>query len=142
MRNSDEVLLRKVGERGAVTGNEAKDAREREKNETREMENRWKENMYGQYVSDMTEVDWEKTWEWLPKTTPAGKCKGRLNWNGKISGTNISQSEWWKMGISKFCGILMHSVIGCLKLEGRRSSSLISRQGRPRSWTLLSLEMY
>ena len=22
-----------------------------------------------------------------------GKCMGRLNWNGKISGTNISQSE-------------------------------------------------
>ena len=51
--------------------------------------------MYGQHVSDMTEVDWEKTWEWLPKKTPAGKCKGRLNWNGKISGTNISQSEWY-----------------------------------------------
>ena len=67
-----------------------------------------------------------------------GKCMRRLNWNGKIDGTNISQSEWYKMGISKFCGILKYSVIGWLKLEGRTSSSLISRQGRPRSSTLLS----
>ena len=33
------------------------------------------------------------------------------------------------------------SVIGLLKVEGRTSSSLISRQGRPRSSTSLTLEM-
>ena len=47
--------------------NETKGARECNKNKKREMENRWKENMYGQYVRDMTEVTWEKTWEWLRK---------------------------------------------------------------------------
>lgn len=41
------MLLRKVGERGAVTGNEAKDAREREKNETREMETDGKKTCMG-----------------------------------------------------------------------------------------------
>ena len=40
-----------------------------------------------------------------------GKCMGRLNWNGKISGTNISQSEWWEMGISKFGRILIYIII-------------------------------
>ena len=39
-----------------------------------------------------------------------GKCMGRLSWNRKISDTNISQSEQWKMGISKFCWILMYSM--------------------------------
>ena len=37
------------------------------------MENKWKEkSVYGQYVSDMTGVDWEKTWHWLRK----GELKG------------------------------------------------------------------
>ena len=40
-----------------------------------------------------------------------GKCMGKLNWNGKISDTNISQSEEWKMGISKFYRILMYCMI-------------------------------
>ena len=39
-----------------------------------------------------------------------GKCMERLNWNRKIRDTNISQSEQWKMGISKFCRILMYSM--------------------------------
>ena len=52
------MLLRKVGGRGTVTVNEARDARECNKNKKREMENRWEEKMYGQYVRDMKEVDW------------------------------------------------------------------------------------
>ena len=40
-----------------------------------------------------------------------GKCMGRLNWNGKISDTKKSQSEWWKIGISKFCRFLTYSMI-------------------------------
>ena len=51
------MLLRKVGERVTVTVNEAKDARECNKNKKREMENRWYEKMYEQYVREMTEVD-------------------------------------------------------------------------------------
>lgn len=46
----------------------------------------------------------------VPEKDP-GKCMGRLNWNGKISGTNISQSEWWEMGISKFGRILIYIII-------------------------------
>ena len=46
-----------LGERGTVRVNEAKGARECNKNKKREMENRWKENTYRQYVRDMTEVD-------------------------------------------------------------------------------------
>ena len=46
------------------------------------------------------------------------------------------------MGISKFCRILMYSVIGWLRLEYRISSPLVGRQRRPRSSTLLSKEMH
>ena len=39
VRNCPEALLRKLGERGTVTVNKAKDARERKKNKKREMAN-------------------------------------------------------------------------------------------------------
>jgi len=61
VRNSEEVLLRKVGEKGTVKVNEARDPKEYQKSEKREMENNWKEKqMHGQYVRDMTGVDWRK----------------------------------------------------------------------------------
>ena len=52
-----------------MTVNEARDARECNKNKKREMENRWEEKMYGQYVRDMKEVDWQRPWQWLRKKT-------------------------------------------------------------------------
>ena len=70
------MLLRKVGERVTVTVNEAKDARECNKNKEREMENRLYEKMYEQYVRDMTEVDWERTWQSLRKNTLVNVWEG------------------------------------------------------------------
>ena len=32
--------------------------------------------MYGQYVRDMTEVDWERTWQWLLKKTLVNVWEG------------------------------------------------------------------
>ena len=69
-------MLRKVGERETVTVNEEKDARECNKNKKREMENRWYEKMYEQYVRNMTEVDWERTWQWLRKNTLVNVWEG------------------------------------------------------------------
>ena len=73
VRNCNEVMLRKVGERGTVKVEEAKDTREYKKSEKQEIENKWKgKQIHGQYVRDMTGVDWEKTWQWLQK----GDLKG------------------------------------------------------------------
>ena len=35
-----------------------------------------KKKMYGQYVRDMTEVDWERTWQWLLKETLGNVWEG------------------------------------------------------------------
>ena len=40
------------------------------------MENRWYEKMYEQYVRDMTEVDWERTWQWLRKNNLVNVWEG------------------------------------------------------------------
>ena len=42
-RNSEEVLLGVVGEKGTVKVDEAKNPKENQKSEKREMENKWKE---------------------------------------------------------------------------------------------------
>ena len=66
-------MLRKVGERGTVNTDEAKEPREHKKNEKREIEDKWKgKQMHGQYVRDMKGVDWGKTWQWMRK----GDLKG------------------------------------------------------------------
>ena len=66
-------MLRKIGEKGTVKVDKAKDPKEYKTSEKREMGNKWKEKqMHGQYVRDMAGVNWEKTWEWLRK----GDLKG------------------------------------------------------------------
>ena len=68
VRNCNEAMLRKVGERGTVKTDEAKEPREHKKNEKREIEDKWNgKQMHGQYVRDMTGVDWGKTWQWMRK---------------------------------------------------------------------------
>ena len=59
VRNSEKVLLGKVGEKGTVKVDEAKYPKEYQKSEKREMENKWKEKqMRGQFVRDMTGREW------------------------------------------------------------------------------------
>ena len=59
VRNSEKVLLGKVGEKGTVKVDEAKYPKEYQKSEKREMENKWNEKqMQGQYVRDMTGREW------------------------------------------------------------------------------------
>ena len=71
--NRNEVLLRKVGQKGTVKTNEAKEPRKYKRNAKQETEKKWKgKRMHGQYVRDLTGVDWEKTWRWMQK----GDLKG------------------------------------------------------------------
>ena len=64
----NEVLLRKVGERGTVKTDEVKEPTEYKKSAKQKTENKWKGNqMHGQYVRDLRGVDWDKTWRWMQK---------------------------------------------------------------------------
>ena len=72
VRNSEEVLLRKVGDSNVVNISEAVDPKEYKVNEVKETENEWKQKrMHGQYVREK-EVDWDRTWQWITK----GDLKG------------------------------------------------------------------
>ena len=60
----NKLLLRKVGERGTKTMDEAKELKEYKKSAKQETENKWKgKQMHGQYVRNLTGVDWDKTWQ-------------------------------------------------------------------------------
>ena len=97
-------MLRIVGERGTVTVNEAKDARECNKNKKREMENRWYEKMYEQYVRDMTEVDWERTWQWLRKNNLVNVWEG-LTRTGRSEVQTYPRESGRKWGFQSSVGL-------------------------------------
>ena len=73
VRNSEEALLRKVGESNVVNISEAVDPKEYKVNEVKETENEWKQKrMHGQYVREKEGIDWDRTWQWIAK----GDLKG------------------------------------------------------------------
>ena len=68
VRNSEEALLRKVGDSNVVDISEAVDPKEYKVNaEIKEMENEWKQKrMHGQYVREKEGI-WDRTWQWIAK---------------------------------------------------------------------------
>ena len=73
VRNSEEALLRKVGDSNVVNISEAVDPKEYKVNEVKETENEWKQKrMHGQYVREKEGSDWDRTWQWIAK----GDLKG------------------------------------------------------------------
>ena len=73
MRNSEEALLRKVGESNVVNISEAVDPMEYKVNEVKKTENEWKQKrMHEQYVREKKGIDWDRTWQWIAK----GELKG------------------------------------------------------------------
>ena len=61
--NSEEVLLRKVGNSNVVNISEAVDPKKYKVNEVEETENEWKQKrMHGQYVREKEGIDWDRTW--------------------------------------------------------------------------------
>ena len=68
MRNSEEALLRKLGDSNVVDISEAVDQKEYKVNEVKEMENEWKQKrMHWQYVREKEGIDWDRTWQWIAK---------------------------------------------------------------------------
>ena len=73
MRNSKEVLLRKVGNSSVVNTSEAVDPKEYKVKEVKETENKWKQRrMHGQCVRDKGGIDLDRAWQWIAK----GDLKG------------------------------------------------------------------
>ena len=63
VRNSEEALLRKVGDSNVVNISEAVDPKEYKVNEVKETENEWKQKrMHRQYVREKEGIDWDRTW--------------------------------------------------------------------------------
>ena len=68
VRNSEEALLRKVGDSNVVNISEAVDPKEYKVDEATEKENEWKQKrMHGQYVREKEGIDWDRTWQWIAK---------------------------------------------------------------------------
>ena len=73
MRNSEEVLLKKVGDSNVVNISEAVDPKEYKVNEVNETENEWRQKiMHGQYVRSKEGIASDRTWQWIAK----GHLKG------------------------------------------------------------------
>ena len=73
VRNSEEVLLKKVGDSNVVIISEAVDPKEYKVNEVNETENEWQQKrMHGQYATRKEGIDWNRTWQWIAK----GDLKG------------------------------------------------------------------
>ena len=73
VRNSEEALLRKVGDSNVVNISEAVDPKEYKVNEAKQTENEWKQKrMHGQYVREKEGIDWDRTWQCIAK----GDLKG------------------------------------------------------------------
>ena len=65
VRNTEEVLLGKVGHSNVVNISEAVDPKKYKVNEVEEMENEWKQKgMHWQYVREKEGIDWDRTWQW------------------------------------------------------------------------------
>ena len=73
VRNSEEALLRKVGDSNVVKISEAVNAQEYKVYEAKESENEWKQKrMHGQYVREKESIDRDRTRQWIAK----GDLKG------------------------------------------------------------------
>ena len=68
VRNSEEVLLKKVGDSNVVNISDVVDPKEYKVNEVNDTENEWKQiRMDGQYVREKEGIDWDRTWQWIAK---------------------------------------------------------------------------
>ena len=73
IKNSREIVLRKVGETSIVNTEEAMEPNEYKRSKSQEMEDAWRQKvMHGQFVRDKEGVKWDKSWQWLAK----GDLKG------------------------------------------------------------------
>ena len=73
VRNSEEALLRKVGDSNVVNISEAVDPKEYKVSEAKESENECKQKRMLGYVREKEGIEyWDRTWQWIAK----GDLKG------------------------------------------------------------------
>ena len=74
IKNSEEIMLRKVEAMGMVNVKDTVKPSEYKRNKNQGKEKEWEEKvMHGQYLRDKIGVDWERTWQWVTN----GDLKGR-----------------------------------------------------------------
>ena len=125
VRNSEEALLRKIGDSNVVNISEAVDPKEYKVNEVKETENEWKQKrIYGQYVREKEGIDWDRTWQWIAKGDLKG-CTEALICSAQEQAlrTNYTRFHIDHTAESPFCRMcgskgetVAHVVSGCGKL--------------------------
>ena len=68
MWDSEEALLKKVGDSNVVSISEAVDPKDYKVNKAKETENEWKQKrMHGHYVREKEGIYWGRTWQWIAR---------------------------------------------------------------------------
>ena len=145
IKHSKEILLRKVGESGIVDTGAAKKPEEYKNETTQQQENMWKEKpMHGQYLRNMVDVDWEKTWKWISKGDLKG-CTEALICSAQEQSlrTNYIKFHKEKTAASPMCRLCSvqietpnHLVSGCMKLAQREYKRRHDNVARYVHWQL------
>ena len=125
VRNSEEALLRKVGDSNVVNISEAVDPKEFKVKEVKETENESKQKrMHGQHVREKEDIDWDGTWQWIAKGDLKG-CPEALMCSAQEQAlrTNYTRFHIDHTAESPFCRMcgskgetVAHVVSGCGKL--------------------------
>ena len=128
IKNSEEIMLKKVEGMGMVNVKDTVKPSEYKRNKNQGKEKEWKEKvMHGQYLRDKTGVDWERTWQWVTN----GDLKGCTESLILIAQERALRTNYIKFHIDKtidsplcrMCGergeSVYHLVSECSKLAQR-----------------------
>ena len=116
IKNSREILLRKVEEISIVSTEEAVEPNEYKKSKSQEMEDAWEQKvMHGQFVRDKEGVKWDKSWQWLAKGDLKG-CTEALICS--------AQEQALKTNYTKFISIRM-LILHCAECAEKNEKLLV-----------------
>ena len=128
IKNSEEIMLKKVEAMGMVNVKDTVKPSEYKRNKNQGKEKEWKEKvMHGQYLRDKTGVDWERTWQWVTNGDLKG-CTESLIFSAQEQAlrTNYIKFHLDKTIDSPFCRMcgergesVYHLVSECSKLAQR-----------------------
>ena len=145
IKNSREILFRKVGEISIVSTEEAVEPNEYKKSKSQEMEDAWKQKvMHGQFVRDKEGVKWDKSWQWLAKGDLKG-CTEALICSAQEQAlrTNYTKFHIDKNADSPLCRMcgekgetISHLVSECRKLAQREYKRRHDNVARYLHWQL------
>ena len=145
IKNSREILLRKVGESSLVNTEEAMEPNEYKKYKSQEMEDASKQKvMHGQFVKDKEGVNWDKSWQWLAKGDLKGYTEALIcSAQEQALRTNYTKFHIDKNADSPLCRMcgekgetISHLVSECGKLAQREYKGRHDNVARYVHWQL------